>query len=116
MLKSSVDSFGVVTLDHSAREKVVLLPWTLNHALTRRLGIPKTNSQIRNRLVISGEMFERPRQRKQSRTRKTQPYQIATNEVTALDRASHLLGRLKKLVDGFEILDRSRRFLMVWDE
>jgi hypothetical protein len=91
MLKRGVDSFGVVTMDHTAREKIVLLPGPRNHSLPGRLGIPKTDREIWRRVVVSGEMFESSRERKQSRTRKAQPDAIASDNEAALDWTRYLL-------------------------
>ena len=116
MLKRSINPLSVVTLDHTAREKVALLPRPQRHALSRRLGIPKANSQIRSRVVISGgEMFERPGQRQQSRTGKTQPDMVATDNVAAFEGTCYLLGRLEEIVDGLEVLDRFGRLFFNWD-
>jgi len=59
--------------------------------LTRRLGIPKTDGEIRCRVIVGGEMFEGPRQPKQSSAGKTQPDNVATDRVAALNWTSYLL-------------------------
>src|SRR4051794_38966100 len=115
MLKRRVNSFRVVTLDHTAREKIVLFPRTRNHAPAGRVRIPKTNRQIGSRVVVGGEMFERSRQRKQGRTRKAEPDTIATDQVAALDRTRYPLRRLKQVVDRLKVLDRSGRFFCACD-
>jgi hypothetical protein len=60
-------------------------------------------------------MFKSFRQRQQSHTGKTQPDVIATYDVAAFDRSSILLGRLKEIVDGLEVLDRFGRLFFTCD-
>ena len=56
-------------------------------------------------------MFEGPRQREQTGTRKTQLNKVATDAEAALNWTSRVLGRLKEFVDGLKVLDRLGRLV-----